>query len=311
MRVFVAGGSGAIGRRLLPQLVAAGHEVTATTTRREGADLIASQGATPAVCDALDTGAIATAVRAARPEVVMNQLTSLPQRFEPRKLGPWYERTSLLRVDGTRHLLTAAAEVGARRFIYQSIAFMYALRGPRVLDEDGPVAVDAPEPFGGVFRATLQGERLALEAEGIEGVVLRYGQLYGPGTYYAAYGHFGREARRRRLPIVGRGEGVFSFVHIDDAASAAVCALTQGRGVYNIADDHPAATTAWIPVFCEAVGAPPPLRVPGWVVGLLAGGFPRATIEQGRGVSSARAHADLGWRPSHPSWREGFAAEGR
>jgi nucleoside-diphosphate-sugar epimerase len=110
---------------------------------------------------------------------------------------------------------------------------------------------------------------------------------------------------------VGRGEGVFSFVHIDDAASAAVCALTQGRGVYNIADDHPAATTAWIPVFCEAVGAPPPLRVPGWVVGLLAGGFPRATIEQGRGVSSARAHADLGWRPSHPSWREGFAAEGR
>lgn len=311
MRVFIAGGSGAIGRRLLPQLVAAGHHVTATTTRREGADLLASLGATPVVCDALDAGAVQTALRDARPEVVMNQLTSLPQRFEPRKLGPWYERTSRLRVDGTRNLLAAAAEVGARRFIYQSIAFMYAFRGPRVLDEDAPVAVDAPEPFGGTFRATLQGERLALEAEGMEGVVLRYGQLYGPGTYYTADGHFGREARRRRLPIVGRGEGVFSFLHIDDAAAAAVCALTRGRGVYNVADDDPAPTREWVPVFCEAVGAPAPLRVPGWLVGVMAGSFSRATIEEGRGVSSARAHAELGWRPSHPRWREGFTAEGR
>jgi nucleoside-diphosphate-sugar epimerase len=310
MRVFLAGGSGVIGRRLVPQLVAAGHQVTATTRRPEKAELVSSLGATPAVLDALDEGAVMAAVRAAAPEVVMNQLTELPQRYDPRRLGPWYERTSRLRVDGTRNLLAACRAVGATRFVYQSIAFMYAYSGPPVVDEDAPVATDAPEPFGAAVRATVEGERLTLEAEGMVGVVLRYGQLYGPGTYYAADGSFARQARRRGVPIVGGGSGVFSFLHVDDAASAAVCAMTMGRGVYNVVDDDPAPARDWIPVFARAVHAPRPLRVPGWLVRLIVGSGPVATLTDGRGASNARAKRDLGWEPSHPTWREGFLLAG-
>jgi nucleoside-diphosphate-sugar epimerase len=309
VRVFVAGGTGAIGRRLLPQLVAAGHEVTATTQSPEKASLLSSLGATPAVLNALDEAAVLAAVTAARPDVVMNQLTALPPKFEPRKLAPWYEQTSRLRVEGTRHLLSAAREVGAKRLVYQSISFMYALRGPRVLDEDAPLATDAPEPFGTTVRGTAEGERLATQTEGIEGVVLRYGQLYGPGTYYEAQGYFGGAARKRRLPSVGRGDGVFSFLHVDDAASAAVCALKWGRGVYNVVDDEPAPMREWVPVFCAAVGAPRPLRVPVWLARLLGGGFVATTAVESRGATNARAKAELGWVPRWPSWRQGFFAE--
>jgi nucleoside-diphosphate-sugar epimerase len=234
----------------------------------------------------------------------MNQLTDLPQRYQPRKLEPYFLSTMRLRVDGTRHLLAGARAAGSRRFIYQSIAFMYALSGPLVLDEDAPIAVDAPDPNGVVFRGTLEGERLALEAADITGVVLRYGQLYGPGTYFAPDGDFARQARQRRLPIVAGGAGVFSFLHVDDAASAAVCALTRGHGVYNVVDDEPAPGREWIPVFAQAVGAPRPLRVPGWAATLLAGDWNAAMLIQGRGASNARAQKELGWRPGRPSWRE-------
>jgi nucleoside-diphosphate-sugar epimerase len=304
----VAGGSGAIGRRLIPQLVAAGHQVTATTQSPDKASLLSSLGATPAVIDALDEGAVRDAVVAARPDVVMNQLTALPPKFEPRKLAPWYERTSRLRVECTRHLLAAAREAGAGRFIYQSISFMYALRGPRVLDEDAPLATGAPEPFGTAVKGTVEGERLATQTEGIEGVVLRYGQLYGPGTYYETEGYFGGVARKRQLPIVGRGDGVFSFLHVDDAASAAVCAMERGRGIYNIVDDEPAPMREWVPVFCASVRAPRPLRVPVWLVRLLAGGFVATTAVESRGATNARAKAELGWQPRWPSWREGFSS---
>lgn len=307
----MAGGSGAIGRRLIPQLAAAGHEVTATTRSPEKADLLASLGAAPAVVDALDEREVRSAVRAAAPEVVMNQLTELPQAYDPRRIGPWYERTSRLRVDGTRHLLAAAQEVGARRFIYQSIAFMYALRGPWVLDEDAPLALKAPDPFGAVVRGTVEGERLTLETEGIEGVVLRYGQLYGPRTYFSREGHFGFMARRRQLPIVGDGEGVTSFLHVDDAASAAVCAMERGRGVYNIVDDEPAPMREWVPVFCEAVGAPRPWRLPTWVVRLVAGEAVAASAVHGRGASNEKAKAEVGWQPGWASWRQGFFADER
>jgi nucleoside-diphosphate-sugar epimerase len=310
VRVFVAGGSGAIGRRLLPQLVVAGHQVTATTRRPEKTELLARLGATPVVCQALDRDGVVAAVRASRAEVVISQLTELPPRYEPRKLGPWYEKTSRLRVEGTRHLLEGARAAGAGRFLYQSIAFMYRLSGPGVLEEDAPVAVDAPEPFGATVRATLKGERLTLEADGIEGVVLRYGQLYGPGTYFHSDGHLAQEARRRRLPIVGRGEGVSSFLHVDDAGTATLSALSRGAGVYNVVDDEPAAARDWIPAFCAAVGAPRPLRVPGWLAGIMVGSYVRATLERGRGASNARARRELDWRPSFPSWREGFRADG-
>jgi nucleoside-diphosphate-sugar epimerase len=185
---------------------------------------------------------------------------------------------------------------------------MYRLSGPPVLDEDAPLALDAPEPFGATVRATAEGERLTLEAQGIEGVVLRYGQLYGPGTYFNSDGHLAREARRRRLPLVGRGEGVSSFLHVDDAGGAALCALSRGRGVYNVVDDEPASAREWIPVFCAAMDAPRPLHVPGWVAGLLVGSYVTATLEHGRGASNRKARDELGWRPSFPSWRQGFGA---
>jgi nucleoside-diphosphate-sugar epimerase len=288
--------------------VAAGHQVTATTQSPEKKSLLSSLGATAAVVDALDGQAVRDAVIAARPDVVMNQLTALPSKFEPRRLRPWYERTSRLRVEGTSHLLAGAIEVGARRFVYQSISFMYALRGPRILDEDAPLATGAPEPFGTAVKGTVEGERLATQTEGIEGVVLRYGQLYGPGTYYETAGYFGGVARKRQLPIVGGGEGVFSFLHVDDAASAAVCALERGRGVYNVVDDEPAPMREWVPVFCASVGAPRPLRVPVWLVRLLAGDFVATTAVESRGVSNSRARAELGWQPRWPSWRQGFSS---
>ncbi len=306
MKVFLAGGSGVIGRRLIPQLVTAGHQVAATTRSPAKTTMLKSLGASPVVVDALDAPALNKAVTEFRPEAVMNQLTDLPQRYNPRKLGPFYERTSRLRVEATRTLLAAAREAGARRFVYQSIAFMYATAGPAVVGEDAALALDAPDPFGPAVRATAEGEGLTLSADGITGVVLRYGQLYGPGTYFDHGGDFARQARRRMLPIVGGGGGVFSFVHVDDAASAAVMALERGSGVYNIVDDDPAAVRDWIPAFCRDIGAPAPMHVPGWLVTLLAGRFAEATLRLGRGASNAKAKRELGWAPRHPTWRDGF-----
>jgi 2-alkyl-3-oxoalkanoate reductase len=306
VKVFLAGGSGAIGRRLIPQLVAAGHQVAATTRSAAKGPMIQSLGAIPVVVDALDEPALSKAVTDFRPEAVMNQLTDLPQRYNPRKLGPFYERTSRLRVEATRTLLFAANEVGARRFVYQSLAFMYVPAGPAALAEDAEVAVHAPEPFGSAVRATVEGERLALSADGIVGVALRYGQLYGPGTYFDREGDFARQARRRMLPIVGSGGGVFSFVHVDDAAGAAAAALEHGQGIYNIVDDDPAAARDWIPTFCRDIGAPAPIHVPGWLVELMAGSFAAATMQRGRGASNAKAKRELGWTLRHPTWRDGF-----
>lgn len=308
MKVFLAGGSGVIGRRLIPQLVAAGHEVAATTRSTAKGSMIESLGAIPLVVDALDAPALSRAVTEFRPDAVMNQLTDLPQRYNPRKLGPYYERTSRLRIDATRTLLSAAEEAGARRFVYQSLAFMYVPVGPAALAEDAKLALNAPEPFGSAVRATVEGERLALSADGITGVALRYGQLYGPGTYFDREGDFARQARRRMLPIVGSGAGVFSFLHVDDAAGAAVVALERGEGAYNIVDDDPAVAREWIPAFCRDVGAPAPTRVPGWLVELLAGKFAAATMQRGRGASNAKAKRELGWEPRHPTWRGGFVA---
>jgi nucleoside-diphosphate-sugar epimerase len=306
MKVFLAGGSGVIGRRLIPQLVAGGHQVAATTRAAGKAALLQSLGASPVVVDALDAPALRAAVIEFQPDAVMNQLTDLPQQYNPRMIGPFYERTSRLRVEATRTLLAAATQAGAQRFVYQSMAFMYQATGPMVVSEDATLAMDAPEPFGSIVRATAEGERLALSAGGITGVVLRYGQLYGLGTYFDHDGDFARQARRRMLPIVGSGAGVFSFLHVDDAATAAVVALTRGAGVYNIVDDDPVAVRDWIPAFCRDVRAPAPMHVPGLVVELMAGRFAAATMQEGRGASNAKATRELGWTPRHPTWRDGF-----
>ena len=305
--MFLAGGTGVIGRCLVPQLVAAGHEVTATTRRPEKVEFLRSLGAVPAVLDALDADAVMAAVQAARPDAIMNQLTELPPKYEPKKLGPWYEKTSRLRTDGTRHLLAAATAVAARRFVYQSIAFMYSMKGPAVLTEDAPVAINAPDPFGAAVRANVEGERLALETPSVEGVVLRYGQLYGPGTWFSREGYFGGEARRRRMPVIGEGTGVMSFVHVEDAASAAVCALTRGTGVYNVVDDEPAPARECYPAFAAAVGAPRPWTIPLWIASPLVGKGTAAWLSGLRGASNAKAKQELGWQPRYPSWRQGFA----
>jgi 2-alkyl-3-oxoalkanoate reductase len=306
MRVFVAGASGAIGRPLISQLVAAGHEVTGTTRSDSKAESIRAAGARPAVCDALDAASLRAAVTEAAPEVVVHQMTALPQRFNPRDKAV-YEATNRVRGEGTRNLLDAARAAGARRVVSQSIAFGYA-PGPRpdVKDEDAPLALDAPPPFGDGLRVLEEMERSVVGADDLEGVVLRYGWFYGPGTYYADDGSTASDVRRRRFPVIGRGTGLFSFIHVDDAASATVAAVERGApGVYNVVDDEPAPMRDWLPAYAEAIGARKPLRVPAWVARLAAG--PMAT-QMGvlPGASNAKAKRELGWEPRWRSWREGF-----
>jgi nucleoside-diphosphate-sugar epimerase len=306
MRVFVAGASGAIGRPLLPQLIATGHEVTGTTRTEEGAETIRAAGARPAICDALDAQALHAAVIEAGPEVVVHHLTALPQRFDPRD-KEIYAPTNRLRSDGTRTLLDAARAAGARRLICQSIAFAYAPGSqPEVKDEDAPLALGAPPPFGDAVRTIDEMERAVVGTEGLDGLVLRYGWFYGPGTYYADDGSMAADVRRRRFPIIGKGTGLFSFVHVDDAASATVAAVERGAsGIYNIVDDDPAPQREWLPVYAEAIGAKKPLRVPVWIARLVVGKIAAVASVQ-PGASNGKAKRELGWEPRWTSWRQGF-----
>jgi nucleoside-diphosphate-sugar epimerase len=305
MKAFVAGASGVIGHPLVEQLVAAGHEVFGTTSKRGNVPRLEAAGATAVVCDALDSQAVRAAVEEAAPDVVINQLTRLPREYDPRKLD--YGPTNRARSEGGHNLIEAARAAGARRFITQGIAFIYAPRGPMVKDEDAPAWTDAPEPFGSGVAAMLEHEREATQTPEIEGVVLRYGQFYGPGTYYASDGSIAERVRRRRFPIVGRGEGVFSFVHVHDAASATVAALDRGSpGIYNVVDDEPAPLREWLPVYAEALGARKPFRIPEFLVRLAAGPFASAFAAQLRGASNAKAKRELGWEPLYSTWRRGF-----
>jgi nucleoside-diphosphate-sugar epimerase len=305
MKVFVAGASGVIGRPLVRRLLAAGHEVVGMTSRESGRDAIREAGAEPVVCDALDAGAVEAAVGKAQPEVVISQLTRLPREYNPRKID--YGPTNRARAEGGRNLIRGATAAGSRRFVTQSVAFIYAPEGDMVKDEEARTWADAPEPFGTGAKATLEHEREATQTAGLEGLVLRYGQFYGPGTYYARDGNIAEQVRRRRFPIVGRGEGVFSFIHIDDAASATVAAVERGApGIYNVVDDEPAPLREWLPVYADAIGAKRPLRVPALLARLAAGPFAAAFATQLRGASNAKAKRELGWEPRYSSWRAGF-----
>jgi 2-alkyl-3-oxoalkanoate reductase len=305
MKVFVAGASGVIGRPLVRQLVASGHDVAGTSSKPENAARIEAAGATPIVCDALDAEAVQAAVRDAAPEVVISQLTRLPREYNPRKID--YGPTNRARAEGGHNLIEAARAAGVRRFITQSVAFIYAPEGEMIKDEEARPWTDAPDPFRSGAGSTLDHEREATHTSGLEGVVLRYGQFYGPGTYYASDGNIAEQVRRRRFPIVGRGEGMFSFIHIDDAASATVASLERGApGIYNIVDDEPAPLREWLPVYVEALGARRPRRVPTFLARLVAGPFAAAFATQLRGASNAKAKRELGWEPRYPSWRQGF-----
>jgi nucleoside-diphosphate-sugar epimerase len=306
MRVFVAGASGAIGRPLVPKLLAAGHEVTGMTRSEARAEEVRRAGADAAVVDVFDADALRVAVEEARAEVVVHELTALPDRMDFRKKD-LYEPTNRVRTEGTRNLLDAALAAGARRFVCQSIAFAYRNEGSTVKSEDDPLLDDAPGAFAGGIRALREMEDVVLGADGIEGVVLRYGFFYGPGTHYASGGTIIEDIRRRRMPVVGKGTGTFSFIHVDDAADATVAAVERGApGVYNVTDDEPARMSDWLPVVAEAAGAKRPFRAPVWLAKLVAGKEAATFSLDLRGASNEKAKRELGWRPAHPTWRTGF-----
>jgi 2-alkyl-3-oxoalkanoate reductase len=307
MKVFVAGASGAIGRPLVRQLLAAGHEVTGMTRREQNAEAIRAAGAKDIVCDVFDAAALESAVRKAAPEAVIHELTALPSRLDPKAkdaLAP----TNRLRLEGTRNLIAAARAAGARRLIAESVAFFYVPEGDWVKGEDAPAFGKAAGPFGEAGKALAELERQVTGTEGLAGVVLRYGWFYGPGTYYDRDGSQTEDFHKRRMPIVGKGTGIFSFIHVEDAASATVAAVDRGEpGAYNVVDDEPARLSEWAPAFAEAVGAKKPRRVPVWLARIVAGAAAAEMTTKQRGASNAKAKRELGWQPSYPSWRQGFA----
>jgi nucleoside-diphosphate-sugar epimerase len=290
------------------QLVEAGHEVTGTTRSEARAEQIRADGADPAVVDALDREAVAGAVSAARPDVVVHQLTNIPDDLNPRRFAQEFEATDRLRTEGTDNLVDAARAAGADRILAQSIAFAYRMDGPadELKTEDDPMfGADAPKQFRRSAQAIGRLERTVLDAGGL---VLRYGYFYGPGTTYAASdGAMAARVLKRGFPIVGGGTGVFSFIHVDDAASATVAAVERGApGVYNIVDDDPAPLREWLPVYAEAVGAKPPRRVPTLAAWIAAGRFMALSATRLRGASNEKARRELGWEPRYSSWRQGF-----
>jgi nucleoside-diphosphate-sugar epimerase len=307
MRVFVAGASGAVGRPLVPKLVAAGHEVTGMTRSESKTEDMRRAGARAVVADVFDVDALRAAMEEARPEVIVHELTALPDRIDFRKEDT-YAATNRVRTEGTRNLIDAALAAGARRLVCQSIAFAYRMDGEGLKTEDDPLLSEAGGAFGSGVSALREMEAMVLGTDGLDGLVLRYGFFYGPGTYYAADGTSTDDVRRRRLPIVGKGSGVFSFIHVDDAADATVAAVERGAaGVYNVTDDEPAPMREWVPVFAQAAGAKPPRRVPVWLARFVAGKDVSNFAVELRGASNEKAKRELGWELAHTSWRSGFA----
>lgn len=308
MRVFVAGATGVIGRPLVSQLIEAGHEVTAITRSEEKLGELYELGAEPVLCDVFDAGRLGSVVARAEPDAVINELTDLPQSLNPRKLGEYYAANNRVRREGTANLLDAARDSGrVRRFLVQGAAYWYAQTGGAVKTEEAPLYLDAPPPVGPAVQTIKFVEDVVLSAEGLEGLVLRYGFFYGPGTWYAKDGDVSQQVRKRRYPMIGRGEGTYSFIHVDDAASATVAALEGARpGVYNVVDDEPATAAEWMPVYAEALGTKRPPRVPAFVARLIAGDALVKWSLGLRGASNQKIKAELGWSPRYASWRDGF-----
>jgi nucleoside-diphosphate-sugar epimerase len=316
MKVFVAGASGALGLQLVPQLVSAGHEVVAMTKTASKQDRLRALGAQPVVADALDPDDVAGVVGKTEPAVIVHELTALSGTLRARDMrypdrSPAGILTSRLRTEATDHLLAAGCAVGARRFVAQSFAaFRFSRTGGPVHTETDPLEADDPPAALREAQASyLYLERAVTTITWGEGLVLRYGNLYGPGTAISSdpAAAMSGPVRRRRFPIVGGGGGVWSHVHVADAAAATVAAVERGGpGIYNIVDDEPAPVRAWLPALASALEAKPPRRVPRWLGRLAAGDAATAMMTDAQGASNAKAKRELGWQLRYPTWRLGF-----
>jgi nucleoside-diphosphate-sugar epimerase len=309
MRVFVAGATGAIGKQLVPRLVAAGHEVHGMTRSESKQAMLSELGAVPVVADALDPDQVAEAVGRARPDVIVHQLTAIGA-VAPRHFDRDFALTNRLRTEGTDHLLSAGQAIKVRRFVAQSYgAWWYVRTGGPVKTEEDPLDPTPAREMRESWAAIRHLEQAVIGADWTEGIVLRYGAFYGPGTSMAPGGELPEMIRKRKFPLVGDGGGVWSFIHVADAAEATVAAVEHGsRGVYNVVDDDPAPVAEWLPALAQELGAKKPMRVPRFVGRLFAGDVGVVMMTDARGASNAKAKRELGWRPAHPSWRQGFAA---
>jgi nucleoside-diphosphate-sugar epimerase len=305
MRVFVAGATGVIGQFLVPGLISAGHEVTASTRSPAKAGQLSQQGAVPVIIDGLDRDAVLRAVTAARPEVIVHQMTSLTNLRNFRHFDKDFAVTNELRSKGTDYLLEAAAQAGARRFLAQSfVGWTNGWSGSQVTTEQDPLD---PHPLAitATGLAAIRHLENAVPAEVPEGLVLRYGVLYGHGASDAML----EAVRKRQLPVIGGGTGIWSFTEVTDAAAATVAAVTRGApGIYNVVDDDPAPVAQWLPYLASSIGAKPPMHAPAWLGRVLGGEMAVSMMTQMRGASNEKAKRDLGWSPAYPSWRDGFPA---
>jgi 2-alkyl-3-oxoalkanoate reductase len=309
MRIFIAGATGALGSRLVPLLIEAGHEVFGSSRNATGRAAVDAQGATGIVMDPLDADSIRGAVAQTKPDVIVHQLTALGgMTGNPKKFDQDFAVTNRLRTEGTDHLLAAARDAGVRRFVAQSFTTWPNERtGGWVKTEDDPLVDDPGKEARQSLGAIRYLERAVTSATGIEGVVLRYGNFYGPGNAASRTGLLGETIRRGRLPVVGGGTGVWSFIHIDDAASATAAAVERGApGIYNIVDDEPAPVAEWLPYLAEQLDGKRPMRLPAWLAKPMLGELGIALMTSVRGSSNAKAKRELGWTPGYASWREGF-----
>lgn len=310
MRVFVAGASGAIGRYLVPQLVAHGHEVTALTRSAHNGDRLRDLGATPVIADAFDRADLTSAMRTAQPEVVVHQLTSLTRVKSLRRFDREFAITNRLRTQGTDNLIAGARAAGARRFIAQSFGnWNYERTGSLIKTEDDPLDPNPPANQVKTLEAIRHVEQATIRAGDLEGLALRYGGFYGPGSNMALDGDVAAMVRKRKFPIVGDGGGMWSLIHLHDAAAATVAAIERGApGVYNVCDDEPVAIATWLPAFADAIGAKPPRHVPVWLGRLAAGEVGVSMMTRIRGASNAKARQELDWKPRYANYLEGFRA---
>jgi 2-alkyl-3-oxoalkanoate reductase len=310
MKVFVAGATGALGKHLVPMLVQNGHEVTGMTRSDAKRDLIERMGARPAVADALDPESVAQAVADAEPEAIVHQLTAIDASSFGRSIDKAFAETNRLRTEGTDHLLAAARAVGTRRFVAQSFAaWPYKRVGGPVKTEDDPLDENPPKPVRETVAAIRYLEDAITGAEGLDGIALRYGWFYGPGTSLGLdpLGEQVEMIRKRRLPLVGDAAGIWSMIHIRDAAAATMAALDRGEpGAYNVVDDDPAPVSDLLPELARTVGADPPRHVPRWLARLVAGEAVVIMMTSLRGSSNEKAKRELGWELRYPSWRLGF-----